>query len=129
MQLYPNSYMEWNGGRGEVTADIGIAQTQRRNIISEEYRADYFRREVPRRYRLRVALPLPPLVKEESPDLEPFLLVQAPGTKALEDELDGGWVGLIRRLELDSSGESKRKWISIEGFVSEESRVGQKRSL
>lgn len=47
----------------------------------------------------------------------------------VEDELDGGWVGLIRRLELDSSGESKRKWISIEGFVSEESRVGQKRSL
>ncbi|KAH9204893.1 hypothetical protein DL95DRAFT_494056 [Leptodontidium sp. 2 PMI_412] len=112
-----------------LTADIGIAQTQRRNIISEEYRADYFRREVPRRYRLRVALPHPPLVKEESPDLEPFLPVQAPGTKALEDELDGGWVGLIRRLELDSSGESKRKWISIEGFVSEESRVGQKRSL
>ncbi|KAH6716475.1 hypothetical protein BKA61DRAFT_343191, partial [Leptodontidium sp. MPI-SDFR-AT-0119] len=65
-----------------LTADIGIAQTQRRNIISEEYRADYFRREVPRRYRLRVALPQPPLVKEESPDLEPFLLVQAPGTKA-----------------------------------------------
>ncbi|KAH7418882.1 FluG domain-containing protein, partial [Cadophora sp. MPI-SDFR-AT-0126] len=37
------------------------------------------RREVPRRYRLRVALPQPPLVKEESPspDLEPFPLVLA----------------------------------------------------
>jgi hypothetical protein len=32
------------------------------------------RREIPRRYRLRVALPQPPLVKEESPDLEPFPL-------------------------------------------------------
>ncbi|KAH6661772.1 FluG domain-containing protein [Halenospora varia] len=35
------------------------------------------RREVPRRYRLRVTLPQPPLVKEESPDLEPFPLVCA----------------------------------------------------
>lgn len=124
-----------------LTAEIGIARTRRRNIISEEYRADYFRRrpvedierqnsgqqeeeyvepavehqipertqlaelicthvaninpqdivarrihsaglmvalcrrrEVPRRYRLRVALPQPPLIKEESPDLEPFPL-------------------------------------------------------
>ena len=122
-----------------LTAEIGIARTRRRNIISEEYRADYFRRrpvedierqnsgqqeeeyiepvvehqiperaqlaelicthvagttpqeivarrihsaglmvilcrrrEVPRRYRLRVSLPQPPLIKEESPDLEPF---------------------------------------------------------
>ncbi|KAH6704125.1 hypothetical protein BKA61DRAFT_739939 [Leptodontidium sp. MPI-SDFR-AT-0119] len=102
-----------------LTAEIGIARTRRRNIISEEYRADYFRRrpledierqnrgqqedeyiepvdivarrihsaglmvalcrrrEVPRRYRLRVALPQPPLIKEESPDLEPFPLVLA----------------------------------------------------
>lgn len=38
------------------------------------------RREVPRRYRLRVNLPQQPLVKEESPDLEllePFPLVLA----------------------------------------------------
>ena len=127
-----------------LTAEIGIARTRRRNIISEEYRADYFRRrpiedierqnsgqqeeeyvepviehqipertqlaelmcthvvgitpqdivkrrihsaglmlalchrrEVPRRYRLRITLPQPPLVKEESPDLEPFPLVCA----------------------------------------------------
>jgi len=116
-----------------LTAEISTARTRRRNIISEEYRADYFRRrpvedierqnsgqqeeeyiepvvehqiperaqlaelicthvagitpqeivarrihstglivtlcrrrEVPRRYRLRVALPQPPLVNEES---------------------------------------------------------------
>ena len=127
-----------------LTAEINSARTRRRNIISEEYRADYFRRrptedierqnsgqqeeeytepvvehqilertqlaelicthvagltpqeivkrrinsaglmlalcrrrEVPRRYRLRVALPPPPLVKEESPNLEPFPLVLA----------------------------------------------------
>ena len=127
-----------------LTSEIGIARTRRRNIISQEFRADYFRRrpiedierqnsgqqeeeytepvvehqiperaqlaelicnhvtgitpqeivarrihfaslmlglcrrrEVPRRYRLRVALPQPPLIKEESPapDLEPFPLV------------------------------------------------------
>ncbi|XMA20273.1 hypothetical protein WAI453_013064 [Rhynchosporium graminicola] len=122
-----------------LTAEIGTTRTRRRNIISEEYRADYFRRrpiedierqnsrqqeeeyiepvvehqiperaqlaelicthttgitpqeivarriysaglivvlcrrrEVPRRYRLRVTLPQPPIIKEESPDLEPF---------------------------------------------------------
>ncbi|KAH7418717.1 hypothetical protein BKA64DRAFT_730274 [Cadophora sp. MPI-SDFR-AT-0126] len=117
-----------------LTSEISIARTRRRNVISQEFRADYFRRrpiedierqnsgqqeeeytepvvehqiperaqlaeficnhvtgltpqeivarrihfaglmlglcrrrEVPRRYRLRVALPQPPLVKEESP--------------------------------------------------------------
>jgi Protein of unknown function (DUF3435) len=127
-----------------LTAEIGSARTRRRNIISEEYRADYFRRrptedierqnsgqqeeeyiepvvehqiperaqlaevictrvtgltpqnivkrrihsaglmlalchrrEVPRRYRLKVALPPRPLVKEGSADLEPFPLVLA----------------------------------------------------
>jgi len=127
-----------------LTAEIGSARTRRRNITSEEYRADYFRRrptedierqnsgqqeeeyiepvvehqipertqlaelicthiagitpqdivkrrihsaglmlalchrrEVPRRYRLRVALPPQPLVKKESPNLELFPLVLA----------------------------------------------------
>jgi hypothetical protein len=127
-----------------LTAEIGTARTRRRNIISEEYRAGYFRRrptedierqnsgqqeeeyiepviehqiperaqlaelictrvtgitpqdivkrrihsaglmlalchhrEVPRRYRLKVALPPRPLAEEESPDLEPFPLVLA----------------------------------------------------
>jgi hypothetical protein len=35
------------------------------------------RREVPRRYRLRATLPLRPLAKEGSPDLEPFPVVLA----------------------------------------------------
>jgi hypothetical protein len=35
------------------------------------------RREIPRRYRLRVTLPPHPLVKEETPDPEPFPLVCA----------------------------------------------------
>jgi hypothetical protein len=127
-----------------LTTEIGSARTRRRNIISEEYRADYFRRrptedierqnsgqqeeeyiepvvehqipermqlaelicthvaditpqdivkrrihsaglmlalchrrEVPRRYRLRVTLPPRPLVEEELPYLEPFPLVLA----------------------------------------------------
>lgn len=122
-----------------LTAAIGSAKSRHRNIISEEYRADYFRRrptedierqnsgqveeeyiepvieheipqraqladlicaratditpqdaakrrnesaglmltlrhrrEIPRRYRLRVTLPPHPLVKEETPDPEPF---------------------------------------------------------
>jgi Protein of unknown function (DUF3435) len=127
-----------------LTAEIGSARTRRQNIISEEYRADYFRRrptedierqnsgqqeeeyiepvvehqiperaqlaelictrvtgitpqdivkrrihtaglmlalchrrEVPRRYRLKVTVPPRPLVKEGSADLEPFPLVLA----------------------------------------------------
>jgi len=129
-----------------LTSEIGIARTRRRNIISQEFRADYFRRrpiedierqnsgqqeeeytepvvehqiperaqlaeficnhvtgitpqeiaarrihfaglmlalcrrrEVPRRYRLRVAQPEPRIVKEESPPagLEPFPLTLA----------------------------------------------------
>jgi hypothetical protein len=122
-----------------LTAEISSARSRRRNIISKEYRADYFRRrpiediekqnsgqqeeeyiepvvehqipertqlaallcshiagitsqeiikrrihsaglmltlcqcrEVPRRYRLPVTLPQRPLIKEESPGLEPF---------------------------------------------------------
>jgi hypothetical protein len=122
-----------------LTAAIGSARSKRRNIISEEYRADYFRRrptedierqnrgqeeeeytepvvehqipqrslladlictrvtditpqdavqrriqtaglmqvlcgcrELPRRYRLRVTLPAQPVVKEESPEADPF---------------------------------------------------------
>jgi Protein of unknown function (DUF3435) len=125
-----------------LTAAIGSARSRRRNIISEEYRADYFRRrptedikrqnsgqeeeeymepvvehqipqrllladlictrvtnitpqdavqrriqtadlmqalcncrEVPRRYRLRVILPARPVVKEESPEADPFSCV------------------------------------------------------
>jgi hypothetical protein len=127
-----------------LTAEIGSARTRRQNIISEEYRADYFRRrptedierqnsgqqeeeyiepvvehqiperaqlaelictrvtgitpqdivkrrihtaglmlalchrrEVPRRYRLKVTVPPRPLVMEGSADLEPFPLVLA----------------------------------------------------
>jgi hypothetical protein len=127
-----------------LTAEIGSARARRQNILSEEYRADYFRRrptedierqnsgqqeeeyvepvvehqipertqlaelictrvtgitpqdiiilrirsaslmvalchrcEVPRRYRLQVTLPHRPLIKEGSPDLEPFPLVLA----------------------------------------------------
>jgi hypothetical protein len=125
-----------------LTAAIGSAKGRRRNIVSEEYRADYFRRrptedverqnngheeeeyvepvvqhqipertqladllcahhkgigtedavqrriqtadlmlalcsrrEVPRRYRLWVTLPAQPVVKEESPDVDPISCV------------------------------------------------------
>jgi hypothetical protein len=125
-----------------LTTAIGSARSRRRNIISEEYRADYFsrrptediekqnsgqeeeayiepvvqhqiveraqladlicarleditpqdsvelriqtahlmlalcsHREIPRRYQLQVTLPQRPLVKEESPDVEPFAVV------------------------------------------------------
>ncbi|TVY12529.1 hypothetical protein LARI1_G009432 [Lachnellula arida] len=142
-QLKAGTYrVQGTGVEAEVrrlTVAIGSARSKRRNIISEEYRADYFRRrptedierqnngqeeeeyiepvvehqipqrsllvdlictrvtditlqdavqrriqtanlmltlcgcrEVPRRYRLRVALPIQPLVKEESPDTDPF---------------------------------------------------------
>ncbi|TVY14767.1 hypothetical protein LARI1_G008250 [Lachnellula arida] len=142
-QLKAGTYrVQGTGVEAEVrrlTVAISSARSKRRNIISEEYRADYFRRrptedierqnngqeeeeytesviehqipqrsllvdlictrvtditlqdavqrriqtanlmltlcgcrEVPRRYRLRVALPIQSLVKEESPDTDPF---------------------------------------------------------
>lgn len=125
-----------------LTAVIGSAKSRRRNIVSEEYQADYFRRrptedierqnnghkedeyiepviqhqipertqlgdllctyladintqdavqrriqtadlmlalcsrcEVPQRFRLRVTLPMQPIVKEESPDIDPLSTV------------------------------------------------------
>ncbi|CZR64514.1 uncharacterized protein PAC_14412 [Phialocephala subalpina] len=67
----------YNDIRADYITSITPQDIVKRRIRSTSLIAICHRGEVPRRYRLRATLPQPPLVKEESPDLEPFPLVCA----------------------------------------------------